>query len=253
VIAGQGTLALEMLAANPDLEVIVVPVGGGGLLAGIAVGARSVSPSIELIGVQAATCASMVAALHHQPAPTTSDTIADGIAVRDAGRLTVPIVAALVDDVVTVSEANLEEAVSLYLEIEKVVAEPAGAAPLAALLEHRDRFAGRRVGLVLSGGNIDPRVLASVIVRSLARSGRLTRLVVEIPDRPGSLARLTTALAAGGANVIEVTHRRDVPTLELREARVELTIETRDRAHADHIVNDLLAEGFDVSVEQLAV
>jgi threonine dehydratase len=250
VIAGQGTIALELLEEHPDLDTIVVPVGGGGLISGIAVAAHAVAPSVEVVGVQTTVCPSMVAALTGAPAPTTADTIADGIAVREPGKLTVPIVRALVRDVVTVEEATLEEAVSLYLEIEKVVAEPAGAAPLAALLEHRDRFAGKCTALVLSGGNISPRVLSSVIVRSLARSGRLTRLLVEMRDRPGSLARLTAILAERRCNVIEVAHRRDVPALDLITARVELTIETRDRTHVDEVVAAVRDGGFEVSVEQ---
>lgn len=251
VIAGQGTLAVELLDQVRGLDALVVPVGGGGLIAGVAVAARAVAPDVELLGVQAAACASMVAALANtslEPA----DTVADGIAVREPGKLTVPVVHELVDDVLTVSEASIEEAISLYLEVGRVVAEGAGAASLAAALEHRDRFRDRRVGLVLSGGNIDTRLLAAVIMRSLARTGRLTRLVIVIPDVPGSLAKVTGAIAAAGANIVEVSHRRDVPTIQLKGARLEVTVETRDREHLDETVARLTADGFAVTVEPIA-
>lgn len=249
VIAGQGTLALDMLAADPHLEVLVVPVGGGGLLAGMAVAARARAPHVELVGVQAAGCPSMVTALAEGPHTVPCATIADGIAVAQAGILTTEIIGALVDDVVTVSETHLEEAISLYLEFEKVVAEGAGAASLAALLEHPDRFRGRRVGLVLSGGNIDPRLLASVILRSLARTGRMTRLVLDVDDTPGALGKITTIVGRSGANIVEVEHRRDVLAIGLKGARLVLVIETRDRAHVDEIVHALGAEGYRVTVE----
>jgi threonine dehydratase len=248
VIAGQGTLALELLAADPGIDVLVVPVGGGGLVSGIAVAAAGLGRDVEIVGVQAAECASMVAALRGETFEP-GDTVADGIAVREPGRLTLPIVRELVDDVVTVSEASLEAAISTYLEVARVVAEGAGAAPLAAVLEHGDRFRGRRVGLVLSGGNVDTRLLASVIMRALARRGCLTRLSVEIPDVPGALASVTAVVGAIGANIVEVSHRRDVPTIELKEARLELVVETRDRAHLDELCAALAAAGYIVTVE----
>lgn len=252
VIAGQGTVALELLDAHPDLEAIVAPVGGGGLLAGIAVAARDVAPDVELVGVQAATCASMVAALAGESPPVGCDTIADGIRVPEAGVLTREIIGALADDVVTVTDANIEEAMGLYLEIEKTVAEGAGAAPLAALLEHGERFRGRRVALVLSGANADPRVLTTVITRSLARTGRLTTLAVDLDDTPGALARLASVLGDRRANIVEIEHRRDLPSLHLERARLEVTIETRDREHADEIVAALEAEGWPVHREPVA-
>jgi threonine dehydratase len=252
VIAGQGTLALELLRECPDLDVLVVPVGGGGLLAGIAVAARSIAPEVELLGVQAAACASMVSALQDQPF-VPGDTVADGIAVREPGATTLPIIRALVDDVLTVSEAAIEAAISSYLEVARVVAEGAGAASLAAVLEQPARFEGRRVGLVLSGGNLDTRLLASVIMRALARSGRLTRLTVEIPDVPGSLAAVTATVAEVGANILEVSHRRDIPTVELKGARLELVVETRDREHLDDLHAALEHAGFDVTVEPVGV
>jgi threonine dehydratase len=252
VIAGQGTLALEMLADHPDLEVIVAPVGGGGMLSGIAIAARDLAPEVELIGVQSEGCPSMVAALAGDQKPPVCETVADGIQVPEAGKLTRQIVGALVDDVFTVSEAHIEEAISLYLEIEKTVAEGAGATSLAALLEHGDRFRGRKVGIVLSGGNIDPRVLATVITRSLARTGRLTHLSVDLSDTPGALAKLATIIGEHGANIVEIEHRRDLPSLHLRRARLEVTIETRDRAHVDEIVSALTTEGWPVHLEPIA-
>jgi threonine dehydratase len=252
VIAGQGTLALEMLADHPDLEVIVAPVGGGGMLSGVAIAARDLAPDVELIGAQSAGCPSMVAALAGESRPTTCETVADGIQVPEAGKLTRQIVGALVDDVITVSEAHIEEAISLYLEIEKTVAEGAGATSLAALLEHGDRFRGRKVGIVLSGGNIDPRVLATVITRSLARTGRLTHLSVDLSDTPGALAKLATIIGEHGANIVEIEHRRDLPSLHLRRARLEVTIETRDRGHVDEIVRALTTEGWPVHLEPIA-
>ena len=252
VIAGQGTIALEMLADHPDLETIIAPVGGGGMLSGIALAARDVAPEVELIGVQAEACPSMVAALAGEGRPASCETIADGIQVGEAGKLTREIVGALADDVITVSEAHIEEAISLYLEIEKTVAEGAGAASLAALLEHGDRFRGRRVGIVLSGGNLDPRVLATVITRSLARTGRLSHLSVDLSDTPGALARLATVIGDHGANIVEIEHRRDLPSLQLRRARLEFTIETRDQSHVDEVVGALEAEGWPVQREAIA-
>ncbi|MEX0663137.1 MAG: threonine ammonia-lyase [Acidimicrobiia bacterium] len=252
VIAGQGTLALEMLADHPDLEAIIAPVGGGGMLSGISLVARDIAPDVELIGVQAETCPSMVLALAGEAKPATCETVADGIQVPEAGKITREIVSALADDVITVSEASIEEAISLYLEIEKTVAEGAGATSLAALLEHGDRFRGRKVGIVLSGGNLDPRVLATVITRSLARTGRLSHLSVDLSDTPGALARLATVIGDHGANIVEIEHRRDLPSLQLRRARLEVTIETRNRAHVDEIIDALEVEGWPVHLEAIA-
>ncbi|MEX2269121.1 MAG: threonine ammonia-lyase [Acidimicrobiia bacterium] len=252
VIAGQGTLALEMLADHPDLEAIIAPVGGGGMLSGISLVARDIAPDVELIGVQAETCPSMVLALAGEAKPATCETVADGIQVPEAGKITREIVGALADDVITVSEVSIEEAISLYLEIEKTVAEGAGATSLAALLEHGDRFRGRKVGIVLSGGNLDSRVLATVITRSLARTGRLSHLSVDLSDTPGALARLATVIGDHGANIVEIEHRRDLPSLQLRRARLEVTIETRNRAHVDEIIDALEVEGWPVHLEAIA-
>ncbi len=248
VIAGQGTVALEMLEARPDLEVIVVPVGGGGLISGIAVAAKARNPGIEIVGVQSESYPGMLAALGRTATVPGGPTVAEGIAVEEAGTLTREIVAALVDDILVVGEQSIEEAMSLYLEIEKVVVEGAGAASLAALIAHGDRFRGRRCGLVVSGGNVDLRVLSSVILRALARSGRIVRLRVEIPDRPGVLARIAHVIGEERGNIIDVTHRRDLPGVPLRDAILEVSVETRDRAHADEIVATLRAAGFPVYV-----
>ncbi|MCZ7535086.1 MAG: threonine ammonia-lyase [Acidimicrobiia bacterium] len=247
IIAGQGTVALEMLGARPDLEVIVVPVGGGGLISGVATVAKAVAPAVEVIGVQTETYPTMLAALGRAGSVPGGPTIAEGIAVEDVGALTREIVAALVDDIVVVSEQRVEEAMSLYLEIEKIVVEGAGAASLAALLAHPDRFRGRRCGLIVSGANVDLRVLSSVILRALARSGRIVRLRVEIPDRPGALAGVAQVVGAERGNIVDVAHHRDLPGVPLRDAILGVSVETRDRAHADAIVASLTAAGYPVT------
>jgi threonine dehydratase len=249
IIAGQGTVGLEIFEDAPDLDVIVVPVGGGGLVSGIAVAVKSERRDIRVIGVQVDTYAGMLHALGRTPAPERGVTIAEGIAVAEPGTLTRAIVAELVDDLVVVPEQRIEEAIALALEIEKTVLEGAGAAGLAAVLEHQDRFRGQRVGVVLSGGNIDARVLTSVLLRALARSGRLVRLRVEVPDRPGVLATVAQCVAAARGNIVDVTHRRDQPGVAVKRALLELSIETRDRAHADDIVRHIEAEGLHVEVE----
>ena len=248
IIAGQGTVALELLADAPGLDVIVVPVGGGGLIAGIAVVAKHLAPTVRVIGVQAEGYPGMLHALGHAPAPTGGATVAEGIAVADPGLLTRSIVGALVDDIVTVSEESIEAAIALFIEIEKSVVEGAGAAALAAVLEHPDLVRGGTVALVASGGNIDARVLTSVLSRALARSGRLIRIHIEVPDRPGALAAIAAVIARSRGNIVDVEHRRDLPGVALKNARLELSIETRDRTHADEIVSALAEAGFPVEV-----
>ena len=252
VIAGQGTCALEMLADDPDLDVLLVPVGGGGLLAGMAVAARHLAPGVELVGVETERYASMAARVAGVEPDCGGPTIAEGIAVARAGRLSGRIVEALVDDIVTVSEEHVEEAMNLLLEIEKVVVEGAGAAGVAALIGHRDRFAGRKVGVVLTGGNVDPRLLASVIMRGLIRHGRLTRLHVEVPDVPGSMGNLTTLLGDQGANIVEILHQRLFVDLSARSAVVEVTVETLDLTHAERVVAALEQAGYVVRVRSFA-
>jgi threonine dehydratase len=248
VIAGQGSCALEMLADHPDLDTLVVPVGGGGLLAGMAVAARRLRPDVELVGVQTEHYPSMADHVHHTASVIGGSTIAEGVAVPVAGRLTGRIVEALVDDVVTVSEDHIEEAMNLLLEIEKVVAEGAGAAGIAALVEHRERFAGKTVGVVLTGANVDPRLLASVIMRGLIRHGRLTRLHVEVPDVPGSLGGITTVLGEAGANIVEILHQRMFVDLSAKSAEVEVTVETLDKPHVGRVVTALEDAGYVVRV-----
>lgn len=247
IIAGQGTVALEMLDAAPDLDVLVVPVGGGGLISGIAIAAKHRKPGIEIIGVQSAGYPSMLCALGRSSAGTGGPTVAEGIAVTHAGELTREIVAALVDDLLVVPEDAIEHAIALALEIEKVVVEGAGVAGLAAVLAHPDRFRGRRVGLVLTGGNIDLRVLTSVILRALARSGRLVRLRIEVADRPGVLAAVAQVMADLGANIVDVEHRRDLPGVALKSALLEVAVETRDAAHSEELVRALEQRGFAVT------
>ena len=248
VVAGQGTTALEFLEDAPEVDTLIVPVGGGGLLAGMAVAARARRPDIQLVGVQSERYPAMVAALGGQDLPCGGSTIAEGIAVAQPGLLTRRVLAALGTEVVTVPEARIEEAVCLYLEVEKTVAEGAGAAGLAALLEYPERFRGRSVGLVLSGGNIDLLLLASVITRGMIRSERLMQLTVDLPDTPGSLGALTVLVGTTGANIVDVAHERRRLEVPSRMAHVSLTIETRGRQHARAILDQLRAAGYTVTV-----
>jgi threonine dehydratase len=248
VIAGQGTLALEMLGTAPELDVLVVPIGGGGLISGMAVAAKALKPGIRLIGVQAQLYPSMYNALKGTHLPMRGDTLAEGIAVKAPGRITQAIVRELVDDIVLVSEQEIEHAVSLLINIEKTVVEGAGAAGLAAVLKDPDRFKGRIVGLVLCGGNIDTRLLASVLTRELAREGRLTQLSIDLVDRPGTLGRVANILGEAGANIVEVTHQRTFSDLPAKAALLEVVIETRDRPHLEETVEKLKAAGFEVEV-----
>jgi threonine dehydratase len=249
IIAGQGTIALELLAALPKPDVIVVPVGGGGLISGIAVAAKHLLPSVQIIGVQTESYPGMLNALVRAAAPAGGTTVAEGIAVAEPGMLTRAIVEELVDDIVLASEQRIEEAVALFVEIEKSVVEGAGAAALAAVLQYPHMFRGKTVAVIASGGNIDARVLASVLSRALARSGRVVRLSIDVPDRPGTLAKIAAVVAEQRGNVVDVEHRRDLPGVALKRAMLELSIETRDRAHADEIVAAITAAGFPVELE----
>ncbi len=243
VIAGQGTIALEMLEAAPDLEMLVIPVGGGGLIAGNAVAARSVAPQIEIIGAEAALYPSAWNALRGENRPCGGATLAEGIAVKNVGALTLPIVKELVTELVLVDEVHLERAVNAYLTLQKTMAEGAGAAGLAAMLAKPDRFRGRKVGLILCGGNIDPRVLASVMVRELKREDRIVSFRLTIPDRPGVLGQIATRLGALGTNILEVDHHRLFLDVPAKGAKLDVTIETRDRAHAEAVLRTLAADG----------
>ncbi|HEY3831075.1 MAG TPA: threonine ammonia-lyase [Acidimicrobiia bacterium] len=246
VIAGQGTVALEILEQAPELDTLVVPVGGGGLLAGCAVAVQARRPDVRVVGVQVDRYAGLAhaLALGDAAAPSGGMTIAEGIAVVEPGALTTAIARQLVDDIVVVTEDDVERAVGLYLDIEKVVVEGAGAASLAALLAHPELFAGHNCVLVASGANIDPRVLSSVLLRSLARNGRLVRLRMEVPDRPGALANVASLIGAAGGNIVDVDHHRDRLGVPLREAVLEVSVETRDTDHAARIRRDLEANGF---------
>jgi threonine dehydratase len=246
IIAGQGTVGLEMLAAVPDLDVLIVPIGGGGLVSGMAVAAKTLKPGIEIIGVQAALYPSMYNLIKGKELPMRGDTLAEGIAVKAPGRITSEIVRALVDDVVLVSEMRIEQAVSLLISIEKTVAEGAGAAGLAAVLADEARFRDRAVGLVLSGGNIDTRLLSSVLTRQLAREGRLTQLRFDIADRPGQLLTVVAILGRMGANIVEVSHQRIFTDLPAKAVLLEVVIETRDRVHLDATIAALKAANIDV-------
>ena len=248
IIAGQGTIALEMLAAMPDLDVLLVPIGGGGLISGIAVAAKTLKPSIEIIGVQAALYPSMYNLIKGRELPMRGDTLAEGIAVKAPGAITSEIVRALVDDIVLVTEAQIEHAVSLLITIEKTVTEGAGAAGLAAVLADAQRFKGRNVGLVLSGGNIDTRLLSGVLTRQLAREGRLSQLRFDIVDRPGQLATVLAVLSQAGANIVEVSHQRIFTELPAKAVLLEVVIETRDRSHLAATVAALKAAKLDVSI-----
>jgi len=246
IIAGQGTIGLEMLKVVPALDTLVVPIGGGGLISGIATAAKAVKPSIRIIGVQARLYPSMYNVIKGTELPMRGDTLAEGIAVKAPGKLTTEIVRALVDDIVLVSESEIERAVSLLINIEKTVVEGAGAAGLAAVIAHRALFAGRTVGIVLCGGNIDTRLLASVLTRELAREGRLSQLTIDIVDRPGQLARVAALLGEVGANIVEVSHQRTFSDLPAKGTLLEVVIETRDRAHLEATVAALKAAGFEV-------
>jgi threonine dehydratase len=248
VIAGQGTIAPEMLAAAPQLETLVVPVGGGGMIAGIAIAAKALNPGIEIVGVETSGFPAVHCALHGREATFAGSTIAEGIAVKEPGALTLPIIRAHVADVLLVEDGDIEQAIVQLLEIEKTVVEGAGAAGLAALLRHPDRFRGRKVGVVLSGGNIDPLVLSDIIERGLVRSGRLVRLRVEMRDLPGALAKVTACLAEANANIEEVHHQRAFTNLPVLSAEVEFVLQTRGPEHVREIVAALDAAGFKAEV-----
>ncbi len=244
IIAGQGTIALEMLAAHPELDTLVVAIGGGGLIAGIATAAKALDSSIEVIGVETTRFPSMYHALRGTRPDFGASTIADGIAVKEPGRLTKEVAARLVSDIMLVDEGDIEQAIVMLLEIEKTVVEGAGAASLAAVLRQPERFRGRRVGLVLCGGNIDPLVLAAIIERGMVRAGRLARVRVEVRDLPGSLARVTACLAEQNANIDEVHHQRAFTHLAVQNAEVDLVLKTRNHDHVREIVAALGRAGF---------
>jgi len=244
IIAGQGTIALEMLADNPDLDTLVVPIGGGGLISGIAIAAKALKPDIKIIGVEAAMYPCMHAALRGKSPKMGGATIAEGIAVKEVGQLTRLIAQELVDDIVLVEEEHLERAITLFVEVEKTIAEGAGAAGLAALLAHPSRFYGRKVGLVLCGGNIDTRLLASVLTRALVRENRLARIRIVGDDRPGLLALVSKIIGDQGANIMEVAHNRIALDVPAKGAEFDILMETRDSQHTQEVIDALAQAGY---------
>ncbi len=246
IIAGQGTVGLEMLEDVPEIEALVIPIGGGGLISGIGTAVKALRPDIEVIGAQAELYPSMYCRFTGNELPSSGDTIAEGIAVKAPGTVTGQIIDEVVDEILLVPERQIERAVSLFLQIEKTVAEGAGAAGLAALLEYPERLKGRKVGLVLSGGNIDPRLLATVLLRDLARSGRLARLRIQLQDRPGALFGVVKIFDRHGVNIIEVNHQRIFTALPAKDTYIDVECETRDREHLATLVADLEREGFNL-------
>jgi threonine dehydratase len=248
IIAGQGTIGLEMLETAPDLDTLIVPIGGGGLISGISIAAKAVKPDITIYGVQTKLYPSMYRAVRNETGPSGGATVAEGIAVQNIALRTQAIIGRLVSDILLVDEAEIEHAVALLLEVEKTVVEGAGAVGLAALLHHRERFAGRKVGLILTAGNIDPRLLASIILRELSRTGRVSTFHIEVMDRPGSLAKIATIIGEAGGNIIEVLHNRLSSAVSAKDVAVGITVETRDARHRDLIGQRIAEAGFDYRI-----
>ncbi|QSB43283.1 threonine ammonia-lyase [Altererythrobacter sp. FM1] len=251
VAAGQGTVALEMLEDRPDLDCLVVPIGGGGLISGMSTVAKATNPNIEVVGVQAALFPSMFAKINGREMDCGGDTLAEGIAVKEPGEFTSQVIAKRVDEILLVEEGTLERAVSLLLQIEKTVVEGAGAAGLAAVLSHPERFAGRKIGLVLCGGNIDTRLLANVLLRDLARSGRLARLRITLQDRPGALFKVMREFDAHNVNIIEIYHQRIFTTLPAKGLITDIECEARDGEQISELIANLRAKGYSVSPVEL--
>jgi threonine dehydratase len=248
IVAGQGTLGLELLRDVPDLDILLVPIGGGGLISGVAIAAKHLKPSLQIVGVQTQLYPSFYQITHGLPVEHGGQTIAEGIAVKSVGEIPLTIARELVDDVVLVSEQSLERAIHLFIEEEKLVTEGAGAAPLAALIDDLPRFAGRNVGLIVCGGNIDTGLLSNVISRVRLREGRVVRMRVEIDDKPGVLAHVARLIGECGANILDVTHQRlfhDVPS---KNADLDITFETRSPADVDLILEKLHAARYTTSV-----
>ena len=244
VAAGQGTIALEMLAAQPTLDTLVVAIGGGGLISGVATAARALVPGMRIVGVQTERFPAVWNAVHGGHQAGGQATIADGIGVRSPGALTLPLIRERVDDVLLVSEDDIEQAILMLLEIEKTVVEGAGAVGLAALMRHRASFAGRKVGLILCGGNIEPLVLAEIIQRGMVRSGRLARLRLDLRDVPGALADMAMLLGRLGANIDEIQHQRAFTSLSVERAQIDVVVHTRGVAHIEEILAALIERGY---------
>ncbi|MAK99935.1 MAG: threonine ammonia-lyase [Citromicrobium sp.] len=252
VAAGAGTVALEMLEDQPDLDCIVVPIGGGGLISGMATVAKGINPAIDVVGVEAALFPSMHHALSGQPMPAGGDTLAEGIAVKEPGTFTREIIKERVDDILLVGEPDLEGAVALLLQIEKTVVEGAGAAGLAAVLANKEQFAGKRIGLPLCGGNIDSRLLATVLLRNLAREGRLARLRIALKDQPGALHKVVSLFERHNINIIEVYHQRVFTKLPAKGLITEIECEARNKSQVDALIEDMRGTGYDVHLVELA-
>jgi threonine dehydratase len=246
VIAGQGTIALELLADRPELDTIVVPVGGGGLISGIAIAAKSLNPQIDIIGAQSSLYPSMYRLMRGEDPgpPAAAATLAEGIAVKEPGRLTRRIVTALVSEILLVDDVSIERAIETLLEHQKLVVEGAGAAGLAAVLATPERFRGRRVGIVICGGNIDARLLASILMRGLVREGRLVRLRSELPDLPGALSRVSGVIGKHAGNIVEVHHQRLFHDTSVKRAELDVVVETQNRRHVEVLIAALVAAGF---------
>ncbi len=251
IIAGQGTIALEMLEDAPDLDTLAIPIGGGGLLSGVGTAAKALKPDMDIVGVQAELYPSMYALLGGHDLPSEGDTLAEGIAVKYPGMLTREIVRSIASEIVLVAERHLEKSVALLLQIEKTVVEGAGAAGFAALLAHPERFVGRKVGIVLCGGNIDTRLLANVLLRDLARSGRLARLRIILQDRPGTLYHVARVFDEQAVNILELSHQRIFTNLPAKGLSLDVECETRDREHLDRLVRALTDNGYEVSLVEL--
>ena len=245
VIAGQGTIGLEMLTQQPDIDTLVVAIGGGGLISGVATAARALRPDIKIIGVQTERFPAAWNAVHGEQRESAQATIADGIAVKSPGALTLPLIKANVDDVLLVSEDDIEQAILMLLEIEKTVVEGAGGVGLAALMKHAERFKGRKVGLILCGGNIEPLLLAEIIERGMVKSGRLARLRFDVRDVPGALANVATLLGKLGANIDEVQHQRAFTSLSVERAQIEVVVQTRGVVHIEQILAAMRTEGYE--------
>ena len=249
IIAGQGTVALEMLEAVPQLDTIVVAIGGGGLIGGIAAAAKALKPGIRVIGVQTQRFPNMYNAVKHASLPQGGSTIAEGIAVGRPGTLTQQLVERYVDDIVLVDEGDVEQAIVMLLDIEKTLVEGAGAAPLAAVMKDPASYAGRKVGLVLGGGNIDPMLLAAIIQRGMVRAGRLARMRVCARDVPGSLAKITAIVSDAGANIDEVHHQRAFTMLAAQNVEIQLVVQTRGREHVQALLEALRGAGYEAEEE----
>ena len=248
VMTGQGSVGLEMLADNPDLDTLIVPVGGGGLISGIAIAARDINPDIRIIGVEAELWPTMTDMVAGDDIRGGGETLAEGIAVKKPGALTMPVVRDLVDEIVLVSEVIIEQAVGVMVEQQRLVTEGAGAAGVAALLQYPEKFKGHKSGVVICGGNIDPRLLSAVLTRNMARDGRIARLRIDITDEPGMLAGITTAISSCKSNIIEIFHQRMFQDVPPKLAKIDAVIETRGGDHLQEIVQAIRDKGFTVTV-----